>query len=543
MQKTLYLASILRKCGSGLAGSDYNKQQKASNIVGIVFGVLIAAGLFILGLNLKSFEGFLGDSYIVMASLFMAATMVNVVLEIPGLIGNLYMGDDNQVLIGLPFTPVQIVAARVISSMVFPTAVAAIAVFPIGIGYIISNGATFSFILTLIFAFISIVLISMSFDVIVVVAIMSFVKVIRNKDSLRIIGAILLLIVLAAWIIFSYSFNNFNKETASALTNTLAQALWILPVNFAILQMFNGYIWLSLLEIIAITAAFVFVAFIISKYLYLNSVLKMQDTASIEGNVKDEDYKKLSKKTSIVMLIAKRDFYLTRRNPAHFTNSYLFPLVIPIVITIALLISGRNFADLLPLDSAEGSILMVAYITPIMTLCGSALGALSFTCISREGASFDMLRILPIPFEKIIKGKELVAFLVTGVPMAIISIIACLVGIIGFGMKAWIIPYSVVYSLLLSVFAIDRNMVRDMKSPNLVWDNEGLMIKNASGIRSVLIFFLGMVIAGISIFLCITRILAFVVIPFNILVSFILALLAHLSLNKWSKKVAKHLNM
>ncbi len=541
MKKILYLAKILNKCGNGLEGSDYAKKKRTSNIILGIFGLLVAAGLFILGMNLTNLEPVIGNPYIIMTSLFMAGTVANIVLEIPGLIENLYMGQDNYILLGLPFSPFQIVVARVISSLAFPTCIAAAVVFPVGIGYIISNGVTLGLILTLIFAFISIICISMSFDIAVVIIILSIVKVIRNRDSLRILGALLLLVLLTAWIIYANS--GINKDNLIEISAAMSKVTWILPVNFALIKMLEGEIWLSLLETILITAGFVIIAYLVAKFLYLDSVLKMQDTASANGNVDDKEYAKLSKNSSIVKLVAMRDFHLTSRNPAYVTNGYLFPIVIPIVIAIAFIISSSGFTEMMPLDSNLGSLFMTSYLLPFVTIMGTGLGALSYTCISREGSSFDMLRILPVPFEKIIKGKELLAFICNAAPMMLIAIIGCLVGIIGFGMKVWILPYAIVYSFFLSVFAIDLNMIRDMKHPNLVWDNEGIMIKNGAGLATFLIMIVGLLLTLFPILICLTGILVPLLIPFNIILSGVLALVEHQKLKKWSKKVATHLNM
>ncbi len=548
MNRVFYLASVLKKCGNNEDMENLTTgNRKAVQIVFYVLLGLAAVGLFFLGKSMTSLEVLLGTPTSLFQTLFMLGTVLSVVLLIPSVLGSLYMSDDLFQILLLPYSPLEIVFAKVINLSHLPILIAATVSFPAGIGFITSNSVGISFILALIFAFISIVLVSMSFDVSLMVLIIYLIKGFRNKDHLKIIGAIIGMILLILWIIFIYSGQDISKETVTVITNALGRFTGIFPVNFALGAMLEGNLWIPLLEAIGITAAFVLVAILIVKIFYLNGALSMQDTSSGQGTLNDEAFSKAIKKNTVSKSIMIRDLNLTRRNPAYLMPGYLIPGLLPLIMSIAMWFMLPNMIGNADISSFQGTAQVCSVLAPLIASISASLNVLSCTPISREGTSFEVTRQLPIAFDQIIKGKQKTAFYVSAIPCGICILLGGIIMMIFHHMQIWGILFSFIVIFGFLLFPLNSNMVRDLKKPNLIWESEALMLKNACGVNCVLLFFMEFIIGIICMGICQIQPDAFpemgavIAIAAEIILSIIFALTSQNKLKKWTKKVAQHL--
>lgn len=500
MSKILLLAKILRKSG---AGSDETFHEHSADLAkNIIFALLGIAGValtFWIGTllgGLSKIADFL--AYDIFQVLFMTGAFIGLFFAIPPIVNSFYMSGDIPVVLMMPLSSIQIVVARIINAASFPLAITFISTIPAGIGFMVTTQVTPNFVIAILLAFVCNFLISISAIATVIVLLMTFVKILRNKDLLKIIGVIIVFAVLVLYYVVLGVGNDEKpmSEVAISVANSMVPYSNALPINFALRELMTQFSWVAVLEIVGITAAFVILFLLVAKVLYLSGAIDMQSTASVNRQLSESDMKKKLGKRGQIAAMVQRDLRMVRRNPAYLMTGYLYTFGMPILMFFAMAMSRMKdlaefFSDPANISPVFGYALVVGIgiIIPSMTTC---MNAIASTAISREGASFGILKQFPMSWEDILKAKQRAAFIICEsaslLYVLVAEIVALVLGVID-------IPQMLLGLLVqgaMSYLCVNINIMHDIKVPNLTWESEAQMVKKSSNcVTSIIIFVCG----------------------------------------------------
>lgn len=503
MNKIFSLSRILRKCGSGAGSKESNAT--ANMIAMLVFAGIVAVALFYFGRVLNMLSFVLGDPIVVMKGLFMIGAIISVFYVFPTVINQLYMSGDLPMLLTMPYKPAEIVLARLINIIMVPAVICITVSLPTAIGYLTSVFSP-SFLLGAIISAIFTPFIALSFAGIITVIIMTCVHGIRNKDFLRKIGIVLLFVAIVLINIFARG-ENITANVMSRVVAVFGNFANILPINFAIGELMNGFSITALLEVIGITAAFVLVFWLLVSKFYLAGALAMQDTAAGAAHIGEAALKRGSRGRSILKSLTIREFKTVSREPAYLMNGFLYTLFFPILIVFTTGFAGNNGlgASLASINSTGTVIAFVLQNSVLITFAATFANSISSSPISREGKSYGVLKALPLEHKTIIRAKRNVSLIICGVGSTFYIVLGGLILVFMGYLPMWSVLYGLTLNIPLLIFNVDSSMIHDIKKPNMNWESEAEMLKDRNGALAIIIFIVGLVasivIASVLIYL------------------------------------------
>ena len=495
MHKTLKLAKVLKK-GSG--GENFSSLRTMMLIIGVIAILLLAA----LGVFMNRLGALIHDPILLFQEFFLMGAVVSLFFTAPMIINTMYMSNDLPVLLTLPYTYDEIIGAKLLNVSSFSWLSAAVFSIPCGLAYGIVNGAAASFYLALLLAAICIPIITISFIGSVIILIMYFVHSLRNKDSLKIIGAIFGFIILIAFVIAS-NFNRIDDSAVSQVVDTIGRFVNVIPINFALKVLLNGsFNGLMLLAAIGITAGFLLIFVVLTKFLYISGALSMQETSSSAMHLEGEAFAKACRRRNVFRTYLAKEFKLVRRNPAYLMRGFLIPYLYPAVILLLYIFSSNSisFLSISDLNSKMdvlGWVTAVSMLIASMASCGNVI---AYTCISREGEDVQIMKQLPVDYREVLKAKQWTAMLISGSSCLLYVVIGGIIMVAVNVLPIWSIPYGIVISLAIMAFCTGMIMIPDLKKPLFTWESEADMIKNKTSATCIIILMLGIFVPLMLVF-------------------------------------------
>ncbi len=491
MNKIFCLARILRKCGSSSKEKESNDM--ANMITLLVFAGIIAVALFFFGRALDGFSAIIGNPVTIMRILFVIGAIISIFYVFPAVISQLYMSGDLPMLLTMPYKPSEIVLARLINLIRLPAVVCITLSVPAAIGYatcVFSPTIVLGSILSAVFT----PCIVLSVAGIITVVIMTCVHGIRNKDFLRTVGIILLFVAIVLINIFARG-NNITANDMSKIVAGFGSFADILPINFALGSLMNGFSLIALLEIIGITAAFILVFWLLVSRFYLAGALAMQDTAAGAAHIGEAALKRKSRGKSILTSLMIREFKMVSREPAYLMNGFLYTLFFPILIVFTTGFAGNKGlgASLASISSADTIVAFVLQNSVLITFAATLANSIASSPISREGKSFGVLKAMPIEYKTIIRAKRNVSLLICGLGSTLYIGVGGLILVFMGYLPLWSVLYGLVLNIPLLFYNIDSSMLYDIKKPNMNWESEAEMLKDRNGLGAIIIFVVGLV--------------------------------------------------
>lgn len=499
MKKIFILASVLRKCGNESA-EELGKKKflNSDRIAALILTVGGSILFFWLGTILAPITALMPDPYILFKAFYLCAAIMIAFISIPVVLNQFYMSNDVSVLFTLPFKPFHIAAARLINASRAPYLISFVFTIPFGIGYALKAAVQPSFFAAEIIAFICIPLISFSFISVIVILIMSFVKGLRNKDHLKIIGVIIVFAALMLYYLFLGNHSEIDDKMVANAFNSIGRYTNILPINFALGSLLNGFSVPSLVLAIGITAVFVAVFWLAATTLYLNGAVSMLETSSSGKQLDSDAINKLAGKRSIVRSYMHVDFVSVKREPAYLMTGFLYSLILPAVL-LYFNISQSDTAEMIAyiIKQPIGAVFIAMIFSVELTFIAAGINAIALSSLSREGKNLDFLKQIPVSFDDIIKAKRIIAVMICSIGSTLYIIIGGIIFAFAFGMPAWAILCGLAVNIPALFFIVNMNMTSDFKNPRFAWESEAIMLKKITRIGSYIMFILGIMLPSI----------------------------------------------
>ena len=478
LNKILKLISVLEKCNgkAAIGGKDALISPKAAKILVYAgLGLLTVLLFFVFFLVEPFIAPFIPISSITLA-VMLIVLLLSFVLAVKNIVTVLYTADDLPVLLPMPFSAGQIVAAKLAVASRFSVILSLILMNSVCLGLGVRAGMGAAYIIGAVLSSVLVPLTGLAIAALLIVIVFRLFGFIRNRDITMVLGGIFTLILTVAYIIVSNSFSSEGSgQAATAVFTAFSSVSSGFPnIDFMGRFMFDGNI-LGLIVSIAVTAAVLALAMLAVKLFYIPTALAMENTGSKKKTVTKDDL--VSQKSSGAFK-ALKDYESknTRRNPAYMIYGFAMTFIWPLLVGASLFLGKNSVLESLifPLDTA--SALLASLLLGIIAAsfaCG--FNVLAATAFSREGDTFSMLRTMPFDFKSYYRSKRDFALLICtlgSVGYVIIIGIVCLAAGVLTLANSWVILYGAAVSFLLDLVYVNWMLLKNSKKPYFNWDTE-----------------------------------------------------------------------
>lgn len=301
----------------------------------------------------------------------------------------------------------------------------------------------------------------------------------KNKDTLRLIGMILLLTLTMA---MNYALTRMPEGDEAELIQRIFSEDGLIhlvsrmypPALFATraLTAGGGTGLLNLAFYLSISLGGLLLLLWVGQQIFYRGLIGGSEIQKGAGISRESLEQRLGTTTTPVWAIAMREIKYLVRIPIYLFNSIIVLALIPLIFVMQLTTMNRTGLDisayldnvpiLLQVLAGAGFIGVMALFTPAAS-----------SSFSREGTLFTISRLIPVAPQQQIQGKILYSYLIASLALPLVAIAALLFLPWGFPE----IMLALLGGLVLSFPAITISLLIDLLRPYLTWDNPARAIK------------------------------------------------------------------
>ena len=475
--KVRKLVTVLKKCnGKAVVGDSGALISPAAARILMYCGLLaVGIALFLGAYVLEPFVGEFISPKSLAQSVMVALFITTVILAIKDTVTVLYTSDDLALLLPMPFTAGQIVAAKVAVICIFPMGLCFLLLNSICLGYGIRAGAGALFVIGTVLSSILIPVTAIAAAVLLIVIIFRVFGFIRNRDITVAAGGIFAFGLTVAYIFISNSLRGESSGQAAAALRLLSSVSAAFPNIFFMNRFMFEKSISGLFISLAITAAIVALAVLAVRAFYFDTALSMQ-TTSVKKKAVSQEALRQTKKNNVLGALTGYEAKSARRNPAYMIYGFVMSLVWPVLLIVPLFMSNNGLfrESTGPLGTEYA--LLAAVTFAIMASCFSCgFNILPGSAFSREGDTFHAIRALPIDYGDYCRSKRNFCMFICSlgsVLYVIILGIVCIVAGLVSVWSSWTLLAGAGVSFLMNLLLIDLMILRDSAKPRLDWDSE-----------------------------------------------------------------------
>lgn len=411
-------------------------------------------------------------------------------------LNELYFTSDIENLLPLPIRARQIVGAKVASIFCAESLVQLLVIFFSVVGFFFALGLPFKNFLLGILGMVTLPIIPIIYCSIISLLIMSFTRLIKNKETIRKVGLGFVLVILMLFVYFLGALQNFDLELyiegfVNGDQTFLHVMRGILPhINLFIDTLVTGSVS-SLFLYILVNIGFIVILLGLADVCYFKGVigLSSKDTATKKSSSNILKNIKVEEPTNSYF---KKEVRTLFRTPSYFLNCILINFIWPIFVYV---ICKLKFPDLTLSElknlvtSTDNNTLIIIFMFVIgVSILLPALNSIASSSFSREGKNFYFMKYIPMDYSSQVYVKLLVSFIIAFIGVNVFSLIFYLV----IGLKLSISFIFLIISFLAVLFICSLGIIIDSINPKLVWDDELNALRENSN---------NFIVMGISIFM------------------------------------------
>lgn len=423
-----------------------------------------------------------GMNWLYFALTGLLALLLGVFGDVFNSYATLYLAKDNELLLSMPVKPSYILFSRMLSVYLMGFLFEAVVFIPAIVVYLITVGfSAASFIFPVILLFV------IGFAVLVLTCVLGyFVAFIATRVKGKAFVTVLCSLAFLGLYYFGYfkvsSFLNTvtaDPEAFGGKIKGYAYPIYIFGLAGA------GDIKALLLTVLAVAAACALTGLVLSK--------TFTEFATRNRGMKKTVYKeKTVKAAGIPSALLRKELKHLTSCPIYMMNCGLGLIVIAAV-TVAAVIKADYVRTMISSLSVQLPELLSLYGAAVPAVLCIVLCMNQFTApsVSLEGKNIWVLQSLPVEPAEVLKAKARMHVILNAAPAAVCAVVLSAV------LKSGVLTTvaSVVLVLAFTVFTAELGLLLDIHSPNLVWTNENVPVKQNS---SVLFSMLGSVAVCIA---------------------------------------------
>ena len=452
----------------------------------IVYGLLFLyfAGLIIfLGYNLL--DAIHQETIFVGMILFMIFGLA-IIQTIFSSINILYFTKDSEYLLPLPLKPSQIILARTNVMLIAEYVIIFLIGFIPLVMYGILTGAGIVYYLTMILAVILVPILPVLFISIIVMFIMSFARLTKNRNRFQLFATLLVLAIIIALSISTSGMKQdlTNEEMAQMVVqaNGMIELVkgYVPTVDYLMEALTTNSLFTAIVEVLktlGITIIGFIVYMIIAQKIYFKGLVGNLFGGGASSSNKEINQKEY-RNSKLYKSYVGKEFKNMARNPV-FLMQCLIPAILIPIIMVVVVYTGLN-SDGMGLEQITQMVQQMP--TNTFFIACIILGVIQFftmfiyisiTAISRDGENAVFMKYIPVSLYKQYMYK-----IIPNIIMNIVTIIITL------GMAEYLLNLPVITLIALFVVATIMGILQsiamiivDLKRPKLNWDSEYAVAK------------------------------------------------------------------
>jgi ABC-2 type transport system permease protein len=481
------LTKVLIKGGGKASGKKGNNAKRW-----LFIGLLALAFMPMIG-QMGYFTSYLYD-ILVMAQmqgiiLSLALTLSAFVIFFFGIfyvMNTFYFTNDIESLLPLPVRPFEILGAKFIVVTVYEYLTELIVVLPVVIVYGVKDGAgplyyIYTAVIFLILPIIPLVLASL-----IIMPLMRFTNLAKNKDRFRYFGGIIALAIGLGINIFTQrSTGNLTNpdqimDSVTQLNNSLDITTRFFPSSkFGALGLINSNVlsgFTNMLLFLAISAAAVILFLYLGEKLYFKGVMGVSEVSAKRKKIGKQELEKQAVKNPVIKTYFLKEIKLLVRTPIYFMNCVIMNFIWPVFIVVIFFAKQGNTAQMSELakyldDQRIMGIALAVGFGFILFLTSS--NGITSTSISREGQNLYIAKYIPVSYKDQIFAKVLSGVFFSSIGMLMMVAVGFFLFKIPVYMLLLLVAVGIIAIILGSFFGI----VLDLFNPKLNWENEQKAVK------------------------------------------------------------------
>lgn len=400
-----------------------------------------------------------------------------VVFGILVIFNELYFSNDIEYLLPWPLRAWQIVASKFTAAYMNENIMQCLLVLSCIVGFGIGAGiGPLNWVLSII-GIITLPIIPLAYCAIVGMLLMSFTRLIRNKDVIQRVTVLALFLVLLNFVGSISTIKNMDiiayvGQVASGKSGGLVVLNYVFPHVLLFVKMIGEGSLIATVEYFLLHMIVLVIMLVIAELVYFRGVIGL---TSASGTAKKEEIEKLvssSRQHSAAWSYFLKEVRILVRTPVFFTNCVGINFVWPVFVYAMYKLQNTNSSlqrlrDLYVIGDERLQVGFLVGIVGISVLI-TAINSISSGSISREGKNFSFMKYIPVPYALQWHVKAMVGILF---PVA--------------GMLIYLLPFLIImkfpilhilYLTVICVLAITfvgyMGIYVDSTQPKLVWDDE-----------------------------------------------------------------------
>ncbi|MFO7295194.1 MAG: hypothetical protein C0P72_004145 [Clostridia bacterium] len=403
-----------------------------------------------------------------------------------------YFSNDIDLLVPLPLKPYHILASKFIIIMVneylvaWPVLLPAIIIYGTGM----RPGLMYwlkSLLVLLLTPVIPLVLVS-----IFVLILMRVVSIRKNRDVLVVLGSLLGLLL-------GLTINYFAQKLPEGNSQQFIQDMIVAradvikligqrvpPSTWATyglaMQTLEGWMYFILYLLISLTL-FGLLMWLGNLFFYKGLLAGQEVNRGRKKLSAQSINAQLEKASSPVIALFLKEWKLFLRTPVYAMNGLAGMIMVPFLILMPFIARAEEMKALLTQIRQPQFAMQVTLGSAGLVLFASSINIVACTSISREGKTFWISKMIPVPARQQVTAKLLHSMAISGIGVVVTT------AVIGIALKLSIIRMFTIFILCLlgNVLLNALNLLIDLLHPRLEWDNPQEAVKqNLNGLFSIL---------------------------------------------------------
>lgn len=403
-----------------------------------------------------------------------------------------YFSNDIDLLVPLPLKPYHILASKFIIIMVNEYLVA----WPVLLPAIIIYGTRMrpglmywlkSLLVLLLTPVIPLVLVS-----IFVLILMRVVSIRKNRDVLVVLGSLLGLLLGLTMNYFAQKLPEGNSQQfIQDMIVARADVIKLIgqrvpPSTWATyglaMQTLEGWMYFILYLLISLTL-FGLLMWLGNLFFYKGLLAGQEVNRGRKKLSAQSINAQLEKASSPVIALFLKEWKLFLRTPVYAMNGLAGMIMVPFLILMPFIARAEEMKALLTQIRQPQFAMQVTLGSAGLVLFASSINIVACTSISREGKTFWISKMIPVPARQQVTAKLLHSMAISGIGVVVTT------AVIGIALKLSIIRMFTIFILCLlgNVLLNALNLLIDLLHPRLEWDNPQEAVKqNLNGLFSIL---------------------------------------------------------
>lgn len=417
-----------------------------------------------------------------------------------------YFSMDIEPLLPMPLKPSQIIMAKFTVVLIYEYLTELVFMLPVLITYgIKSSGGPIYYIYALI-TYVTLPIIPLVMCSILVMIIMRFSNIARNKDRFRAISGIMA-------IFLGIGLNIFIQKTSRGVSgdkqilelytsgnNSLVKtSLNLFPsARLAVNAMiYNGELKgiINMLLYIVITLALMEIVILLGEAIYFKGVIGGEQSTSKKKKLTEKELTEGLKQNSALKSYIIKELKILFRTPTYFLNCILMKILYPVFFLIPVFTTPDFGSELKKVNvffqnQSILNIILTACFAFILFL--SATNPTAPTAISREGKILFVSKYLPVSYKVQIMAKTLTAVILDLIGVIVMIVISAII----LKPPVYFMLLVLITGILAMFFMSFMGIIIDLNHPKLIWEDEQRAVKQNMNV--LLNMVIGIVVGGIT---------------------------------------------